>query len=77
MKISELIKHLEKINQTAQNDCEIRFVVKDYYTNYAHEMDCFINTESWFGYVIAGGVVTLNGFFLKESEGKKPKVTFR
>lgn len=83
MKISELIKKLESLKEK-HGDNELRFTVKDYYSVFGEEMTTGLKAGENTGLpsdwedVFSNGEKTTIRFSLSEnSEGKKPKITFR
>ena len=84
MKVSNLIKKLESLNEK-HGDNQLRFTVKDYYSLYGEEMTtnlkCGETTNmptDWQDVASNGNGLTTISFSLSESlEGKNPKITFR
>lgn len=82
MKISDLIKKLEILKEK-HGDSELRFTAQDYYSTYGDSMSLTLNVgdngnpHDWFGTSTNDGLTTINFYLNKDSEGKKPKITFR
>ena len=83
MRISELIKKLESLKDK-HGDNELRFTVKDYYSRYGEEMITTLrageNTglpSDWEGVFTHKGQTTIHFHLTENSEGEKPKITFR
>ena len=83
MKLSELIKKLESLKEK-HGDNELRFTVRDYYSRYGEDMITTLrageNTglpSDWEGVATNGGQTTIQFHLTENSEGKKPKITFR
>lgn len=83
MKISDLIRKLESLKEK-HGDNELRFTVKDSYAVYGEDMVTALKCgeesgmpSDWEDVATANGQTTIKFTLCKDSEGKRPKITFR